>query len=164
MFLIQLFALIALVALGEGLPTPQRNETESGFTLSQQSIVGVSLMAANRVNDCGDSSFINQSTGGSPLISDCQQITRNIAGSGTWPVAAGAQRQLVQYGTCALGAQLSNTANIAYVGNQDIIDLINTSIDKFSWDGKVGAKGVMDCQSASGLGVSARVDWGIYHT
>ena len=164
MYLVRLFALIALVALGESLPTPQMNETESGFTLSQQGIVGVSLMSASSVNDCGDSSFINQSTGGSPLISDCQQITRNIAGSGTWPVAAGAQRQLVQYGTCALGAQLSNTANIAYVGNQDIIDLINTSIDKFSWNGKVGAKGTMDCQSASGLTGSARVDWGIYHT
>jgi len=126
--------------------------------------ISKSLMAASSVNDCGDSSFINQSTGGSPLISDCQQITRNIASSGTWPVASGAQRKLVQYGTCALGAQLSNTANIAYVGNQDIIDLINTSIDKFSWNGKVGAKCTMDCQSARGLIGSSRVDWGIYHT
>lgn len=89
-------------------------------------------MAASSVNDCGDSSFINQSIGGSPLVSDYQQITRNIAGTRTWQVAAGAQRELVQYSTCALGAQLSNTANIAYVGNHDIIDLINTSIDKFS--------------------------------
>ena len=137
---------------------------KSGFSLSQQGIVGVSLMAASSVNDCGDSSFIKQSTGGSPLVSDCRQIIRNVGGSGIWPVAAGAQRKLLQYGTYALGAQLSNTANIAYVGNHDVIDLIDTSIDKFSWNGKVGATGTMDCQPASGLAGSSRVDWGVSHT
>lgn len=42
------------------------------------------ILARASINDCGDSSFINQSSGGSPKVSDCQQITRNIAGGGTW--------------------------------------------------------------------------------
>jgi hypothetical protein len=39
------------------------------------------LEARKSVNDCGDSTFVNQSSGGSPQISDCQQIARNIAGT-----------------------------------------------------------------------------------
>ena len=112
----------------------------------------------NSVNDCGDSSFINQSSGGSPLISDCQMIQRNIAGGGTWTTnAIVGQRQLVQYGTCAFGVTVrSGTAN---VGNQDIIDIINTSIQMFSYEGRVGSKGTMPCQGPLG---GTTVDWGLY--
>ncbi|KAJ4361764.1 hypothetical protein N0V83_010704 [Neocucurbitaria cava] len=114
------------------------------------------LTARNSVNDCGDSTFENQSSGGSPKVSDCQQITRNIAGGGTW-------RTLVTYGTCALGVQSFDSASGTWynVGNQDIIDVINTSIQKFTFNGLVGAKGNMHCQGdRNGLSV----DWAIYHT
>jgi hypothetical protein len=124
------------------------------------------LQKRKSVNDCGDSTFINQSSGGSPNIGDCQGIAKNIAGGGTWTVGAGGeQHQLVQLGTCAFGARgAGSTANAAYIGNQDIIDLINSSIQKFSWNGKVGAKGVMNCQSLKGTFESVDMEWGLYHT
>ncbi|PPR05584.1 hypothetical protein CVT24_002785 [Panaeolus cyanescens] len=115
------------------------------------------------INNCGTSTFINQSSTASPLIKDCQQIVKNISGGGTWHVALIRQRQLVQYGTCAFGVQSGYipTATNFRVGNSDIIDLINDSIKKFSWNGKVGAKGVMKCQTDPGLHLIS-VDWTIY--
>jgi hypothetical protein len=142
-----------------------------------------SLEARKSVNDCSDSTFINQSSGGSPTIGDCQTIARNIAGKlsfshevpkhsdsldiggGTWTVGLGGEHhQLVQAGTCAFGINGDSSANAAYIGNQDIIDLINTSIQRFSWEGKVGAKGHMSCQSLQGLIGGGSLTWGLYHT
>lgn len=114
------------------------------------------------INDCGDSSFTNRSSGGSPRVDDCRQIAANINGGGTWEVEnfAGSQHQLVQYGTCAFGVQGTGASNSVYfyVGNSDIIDLINSSIDKFQWNGLVGSEGVMNCQPGQD------VKWGLYHT
>jgi hypothetical protein len=115
------------------------------------------------INDCGDSSFINQTSGASPRVDDCLQIARNIAGGGTWTVNGfGVQHQLVQYGTCAFGITQGSTAPV-YIGNQDIIDLINDSVARFQWNGLVGSKGTMDCQMA-GYPAHVSVLWGIYHT
>jgi hypothetical protein len=49
--------------------------------LAVASVVPASLEARNSVNDCGDSTFENQSSNGSPLIVDCQRIASNIAGT-----------------------------------------------------------------------------------
>ncbi|KAF4340075.1 hypothetical protein FBEOM_6010 [Fusarium beomiforme] len=124
------------------------------------------LSKRKSVNDCGDSTFENHSSGGSPLVSDCQQIARNIAGGGTWTVGAGGEHhQLVQYGSCAFGAQgAGSNMNAAHIGNQDIIDVINDSIRRFQWEGKVGAAGEMGCQSLTGLVGGVTMRWGIYHT
>jgi hypothetical protein len=123
------------------------------------------LRVRDSINDCEDSSFVNQSSGGSPTVSDCQQIAINIAGGGTWSVGLGGEhRQLASYGTCVFEAGGDGSANIAYVGNQDIIDLINSSIGLFNWNGLVGAKGSMICQSAKGYVEEGRVNWEIYHS
>ncbi|KAJ6179583.1 hypothetical protein N7519_010044 [Penicillium mononematosum] len=117
------------------------------------------------INDCGDSTFINQSTGGSPLVADCQHLARNIAGGGTWKVTfTDSQHQLAQYGTCAFGIEGDNPMNTAYVGNQDIIDVINTSIAKFQWEGKIGTKGTMACQSQKGIMGTPLMTWGTITT
>lgn len=122
------------------------------------------IFARDSINDCGDSSFENETSGGSPDVDDCKKIASNIAGGGTWKVTAtGGQHQLVQYGTCAFGIEASGSSlNTAYIGNQDIIDVINASIDKFQSDGKVGAKGDMVCQSEKGLMGGPKMTWGIY--
>jgi len=57
------------------------------------------------INDCDSSSFENHSTGGSPLVEDCQQLTNNIAGCGHWEFQAGSQHQLAQYNSCAFGVE-----------------------------------------------------------
>jgi hypothetical protein len=49
--------------------------------MTQAAPASSNLEARKSVNDCGDSTFENQSSSGSPLIADCQQITRNIAGT-----------------------------------------------------------------------------------
>jgi hypothetical protein len=63
----------------------------------------------------------------------------------------------VQYGTCAFGVNTGDTATVGYVCSSDIIDLINESIRRFSFNGKVGAKGVMSCQSVSGVGTNVKL-------
>ncbi|PLB45066.1 hypothetical protein P170DRAFT_429776 [Aspergillus steynii IBT 23096] len=130
------------------------------------------------INNCGNSSFHNQSSEGSPAVSDCQQITTNIAGGRTWTVWALNRtsvhstntttvkfpsiyyRKLASYGTCAFGAYSQDGG--ARVGTSDIIDLINDSINRFQWSGMVGAKGSMKCQSLNYSDVG--VYWAIYHT
>ncbi|KAJ5611255.1 hypothetical protein N7510_007974 [Penicillium lagena] len=120
------------------------------------------LITRDSINDCGDSTFTNESTGGSPTVSDCQQIATNIAGGGTWHVEGyGIQHQLVQYGTCAFG--VTNSDKGFKIGNQDIIDLINGSISRFQWSGLVGAKGEMSCQDDFSV-EDETVSWGLYHT
>lgn len=119
------------------------------------------LDARKWINDCGLSTFENQSTSGSPHAADCHMITTNIAGGGTWTIAvANRQSQLVQFGTCAFGVTARGNC-MTKIGNSDIIDLINSSVDQFQWNGLVSAKGSMSCQCA-GIG-HATVEWGIYH-
>ncbi|KAB8532537.1 hypothetical protein FH972_025482 [Carpinus fangiana] len=124
------------------------------------------LVQRDSINDCGDSSFNNNSSDGSPTVADCQMIASNISGGGTWEVEqlTPSQHQLVQYGTCAFGVQTDDTSiNGAYIGNQDIIDIINASIEQFEFNGLVGASGKMECQSLQGNAGSAVVEWGLYH-
>jgi hypothetical protein len=117
-------------------------------------------------NDCGTSTFTDATSDASPLVTDCQHIVTNIAGTqGSWEVEAaiGHQHQLVQYGTCAFGVTgTKGTGDVDFhVGAQDIVDLINSSIQKFAWKGLVGASGNMACQGDAG---NDNVNWGIYHT
>jgi len=113
-------------------------------------------------NDCGDSSFENETSDASPSVGDCLQIAANIAGGGEWEVEAfaGEQHQLVQYGSCKFGVQPSNNefGLNYYIGNTDIIDLIHSSIDMYGGGGKVGSKGVMACRGNP----QTDVLWGIY--
>lgn len=120
---------------------------------------------------CGDSTFVNQNSAASPLIADCMRIVDNLSvwsvgtnGKATWEVESFAKQhhQLVQYGTCAFGVQ-GNMGGDAYfyVGNQDIIDIIRSSVEKFGAGGTVGAKGDMTCHAGS---FPPTVTWGIYHT
>ncbi|PPR07959.1 hypothetical protein CVT24_002541 [Panaeolus cyanescens] len=118
------------------------------------------------INNCGSSTFINQSSTASPLVKDCQQIVRNISGSGTWTTPLWRQRKLVSYGTCAFGVEGVMPLGITgfKVGNSDIVDLINDSIKLFQWKGKVGAKGEMRCQPEPAIGMPhIKVEWTIYH-
>lgn len=112
---------------------------------------------------CGASSFTDQTSGASPTTADCRQVVANIALGGDWTVdSSGVQHQLVQYGGCAFGiqGQGSPVGNVDFtIGNQDIIDIITTSINMFGGSGQVGAKGTMSC---SGNAASQNVLWGIY--
>ncbi|KAK5799831.1 hypothetical protein VI817_002043 [Penicillium citrinum] len=115
---------------------------------------------------CGDSTFVDQTTDGSPLIEDCLQIIKNIQEDAstdyTTQVLGKNQRRIVEHATCAMGVEATEEKGNAdfVVGGQDVIDIINESVKRFGRDGKVGAKGNMDCNgNIKGQGVL----WGIYH-
>lgn len=112
---------------------------------------------------CGDSTFVDQTSGASPPIEDCLQIVKNIQGtSRSWNSQLLRQRELLHYGECQFGVTgkgLHGNVNFD-VGAQDVIDIIRDSIRKFgNEEGKVGAKGVMQCQ---GNIKDQEVEWGLY--
>ncbi|PPQ76545.1 hypothetical protein CVT24_010962 [Panaeolus cyanescens] len=149
-------ALLSLVATSIAAPSPA--------PVSEPS-TSLELESRASINNCADSTFVNQSSGGSPLVSDCLQIAANIAGGGTWTAPLLFPTQLVQYGTCAFGTQSGFHLGVSNykVGNADIIDIINDSVNRFQWYGRVGAKGRMPCQ-VDPIQLNIMVDWGIYHT
>lgn len=115
---------------------------------------------------CGLSTFEDRTSRASPRIEDCLHIASNIAYSGRWDIDMflGKQRRIADYGTCAFGVQghpISPGEIKTYIGHEDIIDIINDSIDKFGADGLIGARGIMECLDYRGR--QRIVDWGIYH-
>jgi hypothetical protein len=136
-------------------------------TTSANPAVDMATRLRKRTNYCGDSTFVNHSSGGSPLISDCVVISDYAAATNDgWKVdPTPGYNWILRYGTCQFGA---TTANIlpTSIGNEDIRDLMRDSYARFSWNGLVGAEGNMGCVNfGTGLvnGYSS-VNWAIYHT
>ena len=116
-------------------------------------------------DECGDSTFENQSSGASPKVEDCLAIIRNIEGDGstdwTTQVVGKNQREIAKAGSCHFGVEATKVnGNVNFkVGGQDVIDIINEAIKQFGGDGRVGAKGNMQC---NGNIKGQDVKWGIY--
>ncbi len=119
---------------------------------------------------CDTSTFQGDTTDASPLVSDCQLLVQDILDRGQYQrvehnVLTGPQSSIESHGTCVFGVQsdyVAAKANAAYkVGGQDIIDLITDSISRFSYNGKVGASGGMDCKGDLS---SQWVKWSLYHS
>ena len=116
------------------------------------------------IDDCGDSTFIDQTSDASPPVADCQGIINNIQHTdGEWEVenAVENQHQLVQYGECKFGVRgtVINGNIDFHVGSQDIVDIITSAIQMYGGGGKVGAKGTMSCR---GTVKGQAVEWGLY--
>ncbi|KAG7292650.1 hypothetical protein NEMBOFW57_002686 [Staphylotrichum longicolle] len=112
-----------------------------------------------RTDRCGGSSFTGETSGGSPLISDCQQLANNLSGSGYWFFYVwNNTKELARFGTCRFMVDTVSDHGTS-VGDLDVKDLIRDSIAKFGRDGRVGAKGAMNC----GWSEEA-VWWYIWHT
>ncbi|RDK38944.1 hypothetical protein M752DRAFT_307004 [Aspergillus phoenicis ATCC 13157] len=116
-------------------------------------------------DECGDSTFVDQTSDASPKVEDCRQIIKNIEGDATtaWTtqVVGHNQREIASHASCHFGVEATKTnGNVNFkVGGQDVIDIINDAIAKFARDGLIGAKGNMDC---NGNVKSEPVLWGIY--
>ncbi|KAK4150825.1 putative necrosis-inducing factor-domain-containing protein [Chaetomidium leptoderma] len=111
-------------------------------------------------NECGHSTFVNQGSGASPKISDCERIIKNLANPGSWPLASvQAHKELASYGSCAFGVSFYQFhQGTVYIGTEDVKDIIRDSIKQFRRsDGKVGAKGVMGCGAQD-----IKIAWGLY--
>ncbi|KAL2166323.1 hypothetical protein VTG60DRAFT_2930 [Thermothelomyces hinnuleus] len=114
----------------------------------------------------GDSTFEDQTSDASPLVSDCLQIIRNIEGDASTEFThrITGHREILSYGTCHFGIERTGGTGGAVefkVGGQDVIDLINDAVNKFGGNGKIGAKGVMPCDGTT-VGTTVNVLWGIY--
>ena len=120
---------------------------------------GAGAVTKRAINDCGDSTFENKSSGGSPTVADCWTLYNNIVGDGTWTVWGPDHHTIATYGSCAFGVTVAGIG-WANIGNGDIRDLVRDSINKYQWNGLVGSKGYMLCQ---GL-FDRSVEWGLYHT
>lgn len=114
---------------------------------------------------CGDSTFVDQTSDASPKVDDCLTIIKNIEGdaSSDWTteVVGKPHREILSYGSCAFGVEATKVhGNVNFVvGGQDVKDIILDAIDKFARDGKVGAKGNMEC---NGNTKKQPIKWGIY--
>ncbi|KAL2821615.1 chitinase [Aspergillus granulosus] len=117
-------------------------------------------------DDCGESTFVDQTSDASPKIEDCRQIILNIQDDGstdwTTQVVGKNQREIASHGTCHFGVEATKVdGNVNFVvGGQDVIDIINDAITQFgNKDGLIGAKGEMSC---NGNVHDQAVLWGIY--
>jgi hypothetical protein len=130
--------------------------------LTENPLSGEATGLVKRTNECGASSFENETSGGSPWIADCLQLTNNLSGNGNWLLANfGQERQLASHASCKFIAQAPFTQAI-HVGDQDVQDLIRDSVNKFGRDGRIGARGIMTC--AEGQNNEGNVWWWIRHT
>jgi len=78
------------------------------------------------------------------------------------------QVTLHYYNGCAFGVQTLCIPGrcvpagiLVKIGNQDIVDIVRECIKRFEWNGRVGAKGVMNCQASIGEG-PIPIQWGLY--
>lgn len=107
-------------------------------------------------SNCGDSSFVDQTSNASPPVADCLQIVNNIEGTtADYPVFSD-QQGILSAGLCVFGVQGKRGVVGTRIANQDAIDLIRDAVAKFGGSGKIGAKGTMTCGGNT-------VEWGIYH-
>ncbi|KAL3432059.1 putative necrosis-inducing factor-domain-containing protein [Aspergillus tetrazonus] len=116
--------------------------------------------------NCGESTFVDQTSDASPKIGDCRQIILNIQDDGstdwTTQVVGKNQREIASHASCHFGVEATKVdGNVNFVvGGQDVIDIINDVIAQFgNKDGLVGSKGEMSC---NGNVHDQAVSWGIY--
>ncbi|CAK7206937.1 hypothetical protein SEUCBS139899_009744 [Sporothrix eucalyptigena] len=104
-------------------------------------------------SDCGDSTFVDQTSSASPSVSDCMLLVNDIEGIDHSYMIFADQQAILSNHTCVFGVQ--GKSGGTRISNQDVVDLVRDSISKFGGSGKVGAKGSMVCGGDT-------VEWGIY--
>ncbi|KAK4221930.1 putative necrosis-inducing factor-domain-containing protein [Podospora fimiseda] len=117
---------------------------------------------------CGASSFINKSSGGSPVTGDCEAIRNHYQHANGYFTAASWDlgshwTRLVITGSCVFGIKSGNQGGI-HVGSTDIYDLTRDAINMYrtNWNpSRIGAEGHMGCNVM--IGGTAAVDWAIFH-
>lgn len=125
-------------------------------------------------DQCGASSFVGKTTGGSPKTVDCKAIMsyyenadgRFVARSNQDFSLNGDWCRLVSSGTCVFGIKSNNQLD-PMVGGSDIADVIRDAMTRYkSKDSpsRTGAQGSMGCnhEKLNGLGGRAGVEWAIF--
>ncbi|KAK4163036.1 hypothetical protein QBC43DRAFT_355411 [Cladorrhinum sp. PSN259] len=113
---------------------------------------------------CGPSSFINETSGGSPLVSDCTMLMARFLGEETWTFDGG-HNTVAEYGTCKFVVNNFKSPWSYHLGNDDVREILVESINSFKSDdsdpglppARVGATGYMNCGGPD-------IRWYIQHT
>lgn len=160
-----LLSTFASLAASAALPSPEPaalSSSEPGFTPIEKR--GFWAGTGNE-DKCGHATFINKSSGGSPLVRDCQclldyfQNTKRGYYTTDLTQYPGGYDRMAWCGTCVFGVRSKNILG-GPVGNLDARDLIRDSIRMFQWNGRVGAEGEMGC----GSNPVRKVYWAVFHT
>ncbi|KAK3938576.1 putative necrosis-inducing factor-domain-containing protein [Diplogelasinospora grovesii] len=144
------------------IPAGNRSDTATGSAAAHPVI----FTANDHEKHCTSFMFKNEGSDASPLSDDCRVIMKNIDGGGSWTIQIlGLQRQLVQYGTCAVAVVtvlVPSVFSFSYVvGNGDLIHMIDRAIAMYDTNGKVGGVAWTDCSSNDGMDA---IKFSIYHT
>ncbi|KAK8197846.1 putative necrosis-inducing factor-domain-containing protein [Phyllosticta capitalensis] len=174
---------LAGVAYGPGSKKTSGNEPQAASLMSTEGgdqnngLVNDRAGTQGPGNDCGSSTFAEITTGtpeDKPSVEDCRELAKRTApGDHEWVVPTSG-REVVRYNTCGFFATAQGRPGV--IGNLDISDLINSSIDKYGSKGFIQVKGgyKMFVVSAGGglacdnpehtKGVAVQVDWNISKT
>lgn len=107
---------------------------------------------------CGSTSIQNNTSPGSPSVSDCQTLAAQLAPQGPWNTSSEYTLTLGEYGTCALSvSQFGETQGT--IGGKDAAGLIKDSV-VFAAGGKVATSGGTVCKGPDGS-FEASVDWNL---
>jgi hypothetical protein len=122
-------------------------------------------------NECGSSSFDTTDAEDAPLVSDCNDMLSYIVNDQEWTITTEPQT-IISSGTCAFVAV--TRGGEAQLGNADVTDLVNTSIQDYAeaeyvsceggFDLFIGTEGTMPCEEVSDETESVTVDWSIVNT
>jgi len=73
-------------------------------------------------------------------------MAANIGGDGDWTIHhIQAVREIAKHKSCQFRAHVEGFNKKTKIGNEDIRDLVFSSIEQFQQDGRVGAIGKMTC-------------------
>ncbi|KAK3490232.1 putative necrosis-inducing factor-domain-containing protein [Neurospora hispaniola] len=158
------------IAFFSSLPPPSSppNISPNPSSPTTTGLVRPSKRSSGNKDHCRGGGYFNATSAGSPLVDDCKVIIQNISPrGGTWHYMSGTQRTLVSHGSCALG--IESTPDVpkglqTLVGDLDISEWIQKSIDKYQWKGRVGSYGDTQCVSQTFKGDEYTLRWGLYHS
>ncbi|KAK3385992.1 putative necrosis-inducing factor-domain-containing protein [Podospora didyma] len=157
-----ILSLTLLILLAEATPTPAIHPGPGWIPLDKRD---------DQRKECGPANITDRTSLASPLVADCRQLAFNIRDGGSWSVLGSAQKQILQCKSCAFGvtgSSVTGRVDTYYVGNRDVIEMIDRSIGEFKGhvnekgEGIIGAEGNMPCKAM--FSTDTIVNWGIYNT
>ena len=101
-----------------------------------------------RVNNCGGSTFVDQTNNNAAKVEDCQLLLKILEQpflkSFGWEVGS-TETEILTTDTCTFTSRATARNAKGTVGNEDAFDLIRDSIAKYQRNGRVAARGIMPC-------------------
>lgn len=147
------------------MPVCSADHARNSWSTTSSSAKDYPCNLDNGYNFCQVSSFTDETSGASPLVSDCEEMIQELADADPprawYHVGIGPHHKLLTHKSCKFGVTAKGVhGSVDFkVGGQDVIDLTRDSIKKFAKNGRVGSKGKVDCHGNAG---TLPIDWGLF--